>query len=110
MSDLLRIREALECAEYALTHPASDTDFALNAVRDTLRALAPPPAPTRFAIYRDDADRICQWFNAVADLNPKYLEQADYEMAGALARICGRKPPAAPPPDRNQQEDNKPRS
>jgi hypothetical protein len=31
-----KMREALECAEYALSHPQSDQQFALNAVREAL--------------------------------------------------------------------------
>ncbi len=31
-----RLVEALRCAEYAMTHPASDQKFALNAVRDAI--------------------------------------------------------------------------
>jgi hypothetical protein len=37
------LREALECAEYALSHPESDQAFALAAVRD---ALATPASET----------------------------------------------------------------
>lgn len=33
------VREALECAEYALSHPQSDQAFALDAVRDVLGAM-----------------------------------------------------------------------
>ena len=36
-----RPREALECAEYALTHPESDQQFALNAVRTALSGDGP---------------------------------------------------------------------
>ena len=31
-----RLREALECCEYALANPSSDQDFALNAARAAL--------------------------------------------------------------------------
>ena len=32
------LREALECAEYAIIHPASDQTFALRALQDALTA------------------------------------------------------------------------
>ena len=43
MSD--KLREALQCAEYALSHPKSNQVFALNAVRDALDAES-QPAPS----------------------------------------------------------------
>lgn len=36
------VLEALECAEYALAHPSSDQQFALNAVRSALASSAEP--------------------------------------------------------------------
>jgi len=36
---LLRAREALACAEYAMSHPASNQQFALDAVHDCLTSL-----------------------------------------------------------------------
>ncbi|ENO80316.1 hypothetical protein [Thauera sp. 63] len=36
-----------------------------------------------------DAERMRQWFDAVQDLNPGYLEQADYELAARLYQALG---------------------
>lgn len=40
-----------------------------------------------------DANMYRQWFNAVQDLNPKYLEAADYQAAKKLLEYLGMRVP-----------------
>lgn len=43
-----------------------------------------------------EADLLRQWFNAVEDVAPKFLELADYELAIKLARLLGTREPKVP--------------
>lgn len=42
-----------------------------------------------------DIDRCRQWFDSVQDVNPKYLEQADYELAARLYLQLGMRIPSS---------------
>lgn len=37
-----------------------------------------------------EQDLICQWFNAVQDINPLYLTKEDYVLAARLMKEVGR--------------------
>lgn len=42
-------------------------------------------------IDKAEADLIVQWFNAVQDLNPDYLEQPDFVIIARLSALSGRR-------------------
>lgn len=44
-------------------------------------------------LTRDQLDLVRQWFNAVQDLNHKYLEPADYRLAVEIHRALGMRVP-----------------
>lgn len=45
---------------------------------------------TRFT--REEIDLFQQWYDAVADTNPAYLEAADHRLAFKLYRLLGMRP------------------
>lgn len=43
-------------------------------------------------LTRDEIDRLRQWYNAVEDLSPEYLEDADLALYLKILRTLGIKP------------------
>jgi hypothetical protein len=43
-------------------------------------------------ITLDDADRLRQWFDAVCDVNPEFLDSDDYRLGLSLYDACGMQP------------------
>jgi hypothetical protein len=43
-------------------------------------------------LSKKELNLVRQWFNAVADLNPDYLEEADHVLANKIMRELGMKP------------------
>jgi len=35
-------------------------------------------------LTQNELYKVCQWFNAVQDLNPEYLEKEDYQLAKSI--------------------------
>lgn len=64
-----------------------------------LRYLDEPPGTQPVAdagpVPRDDMELCRQWFDAVQDLNPRYLERADYALARRLYTRLGMRVPHA---------------
>lgn len=44
-------------------------------------------------LSKDDLDLIRQWFNAVEDINPDYLNSDDYKLAKRIYNMLGVKVP-----------------
>jgi hypothetical protein len=43
-------------------------------------------------ITLDDADRCRQWFDAICDVNPEFLDSEDYRLGLSLYDACGMRP------------------
>lgn len=43
-------------------------------------------------ITLDDADRLRQWFDAICDVNPQFLDSEDYRLGLSLYDACGMRP------------------
>lgn len=61
--------------------------IARNIAHDLLRNFSIMPAPR--AAERETLDLYRQWFDAVQDVNPAYLERKDYVLAKALYEQLG---------------------
>jgi hypothetical protein len=46
-------------------------------------------------LTQEELDLTRQWFNAVQDLNPKYLEPADYVLAKRIYEALGMRVPSS---------------
>ncbi len=44
-------------------------------------------------LTNEELDLVRQWFDAVADLNPSYLDEADYALALKIYAVLGAKGP-----------------
>lgn len=51
----------------------------------------------RMSLPRGDLDLLRQWYNAVEDLNPQYLEQRDKDLYARIVKTL--KTPTTPPPE-----------
>lgn len=45
---------------------------------------------------KDEINLLRQWYNAVQDLSPEYLEPKDHELAAKILTALGMKPRPAP--------------
>ena len=43
-------------------------------------------------LSKDEIDRLRQWYNAVEDMAPEYLEEADLALYLKIMRVLGLKP------------------
>lgn len=53
------------------------------------------PNEITLSLSRDDIDRVRQWFDCVEDVNQRYLEGADYDLARRIYQALGRREPSS---------------
>lgn len=74
---------------------APSAAFASEGSDASAESTDPAQRSSLFVFSRDDLDRMRQMFDCVHDMNPRYLEPADYELAYRIYRALHRRVPSS---------------